>query len=524
MSDRDPGISRAEVAAALSLATDLAMGQPLESGLGICVLGLRLAERAGLSDEDRARVHDFALLRHSGCTAENQGFSAIVGDELAFRGGAMTVEATSPRVLFPYMLRYLVRTNGLLGAAGKLAQMASERDRFQEAVLAVCEVAEMLAERMGMPESVQHDLLMGNERWDGRSFLKRAKEDEVPVSVRVVQIAECASVYSALGGPEAASAVVRERAGGAFDPSLATTFAEHAAELCGGEPDSAWDIVIESAPDGGRPLGEEATDAALAAMAEFVDLKSPYTAGHSGAVARLAATAGEHAGLSADEVAQLRRAALVHDLGHVGVPSQIVEKPGKLTADEWERVRLHTYLCERILARSPGLSRLASVGSRHHERCDGSGYHRGLEARNLPVEARLLAAADAFRSMTEPRPYRDALSEDAAAEEVRREAREGRLDSDAVSCVLSAAGRAQKRRRDRVAGLSAREAEVLRLVARGLATKQIAAQLVISPKTADSHIQHIYTKIGVSTRAAATVFAMRHDLVDPIESSGEFPM
>jgi DNA-binding NarL/FixJ family response regulator len=125
--------------------------------------------------------------------------------------------------------------------------------------------------------------------------------------------------------------------------------------------------------------------------------------------------------------------------------------------------------------------------------------------------------------MTEPRPHRDAMTEDAAAEELRREAREGRLDGDAVACVLSAAGKAQGRRRERVAGLSAREAEVLRLLARGLATKQIAAQLVISPKTADSHIQHIYTKIGVSTRAAATVFAMRHDLVDP-QSSGEFPM
>ncbi|MEA2409474.1 MAG: hypothetical protein QOC77_35 [Thermoleophilaceae bacterium] len=525
MSERGSGIAQAEVVAALSLATDLAMGQPLESGLGICVLGVRLAERAGVSDEDRGRVHDVALLRHAGCTAENQGFSSIVGDELAFREGAMAVEATNPRVLFPYMLRYLVRTNGLIGAAGKLTQMASERDRFQEAVLAVCEVAEMLAERMGLPEPVQQDLLMANERWDGKSFLKRAKKDEVPVSVRVVQIAECASVYRALGGTEAATAVVRERAGGAFDPELAATFAEHAEELCGDQPESAWEAVIDSAPDGRRPLGDAQADAALAAMAEFVDLKSPYTAGHSNAVARLAATAGEHAALSAGEVTTLRRAALLHNLGQVGVPSQIMEKPGTLNADEWERVRLHTYLCERILARSQGLSRLGSVAALHHERSDGSGYHRGVEARNLPAPARLLAAADAFRSMTEPRPHRDAMTEDAAAGELRREARDGRLDSDAVACVLSAAGRAQGRRRDRVAGLSAREAEVLRLVARGLSTKQIAAQLVISPKTADSHIQHIYTKIGVSTRAAATVFAMRHDLVDPIvKSSGELPM
>jgi HD-GYP domain-containing protein (c-di-GMP phosphodiesterase class II) len=509
------GVSRAEAVAALSLATDLAMGQPLESGLKICVLGVRLAERAGLSDDERGRVHDVALLRHAGCTAENQGFASIVGDELAFREGAMAVEATTPRVLFPYMLRYLVRTNGLIGAAGKLAQMASERDRFQEAVLAVCEVAEMLAERMGLPEQVQQDLLMGNERWDGKSFLKRLEGEQVPVSVRVVQIAETASVYRDLGGADAALAVVRERAGGAFDPELAEVFASNATELCADEPASAWDAVMDSAPDAGGPLDHDATDAALGAMAEFVDLKSPFTAGHSPAVARLAASAGEHAGLAAADVETLRRAGLVHELGQVGVPSGILEKTGSLNADEWEKVRLHTYLGERILSRSEGLGRLGSVAALHHERCDGSGYHRGAEAPALPVTARLLAAADVFRSMTEARPHRDALSEDAAAGELRREAREGRLDSDAVACVLTAAGLVKGRRRERVAGLSAREAEVLRLLARGLSTKQIAAELVISPKTADSHVQHIYTKIGVSTRAAATVFAMRHDLVDP---------
>src|SRR4051812_44647953 len=180
------------------------MGQPLESGLGICLLATRLADRAGLSEEERGRAHDVALLRHAGCTAENQGFSALVGDELAFRGETMALEAASPRVLFPHMLRYLVRTNGLMGGAGKLAQMASERDRFQEAVVAVCEVAEMLAERLGLPEGVQRDLLLGNERWDGRSFLKRAKGDEVPVAVRVVQVAECACVYRELEGTDAA--------------------------------------------------------------------------------------------------------------------------------------------------------------------------------------------------------------------------------------------------------------------------------------------------------------------------------
>jgi HD-GYP domain-containing protein (c-di-GMP phosphodiesterase class II) len=208
----------------------------------------------------------------------------------------------------------------------------------------------------------------------------------------------------------------------------------------------------------------------------------------------------------------------------VGVPSPVFEKRGPLTTDERERVRLHTYHGERIVAQSPPLSALGVVAFRHHERCDGAGYHRGIDARSLSHTARLLAAADAYQSMTEARPYRAALGPDAAAGELRAEARAGRLDGDAVECVLAAVTGRRRRRAELAGGLTARELEVLRLLARGLSTKQIASRLVITPKTADSHIQHVYAKIGVSTRAAATVFAMRHDLVEAGESSGELPM
>ena len=178
----------------------------------------------------------------------------------------------------------------------------------------------------------------------------------------------------------------------------------------------------------------------------------------------------------------------------------------------------------RIVAQSPSLSALGAVAFRHHERCDGSGYHRGLDARSLAQPARIAAAADAFQSMTEERPYRPALTPDAAAAELRTEARSGRLDGEAVECVLAAATGARSRRAEHPGGLTSREVEVLRLLARGLSTKQIGAELVITPKTADSHIQHVYSKIGVSTRAAATIFAMRHDLVDAGQGSGELPM
>jgi HD-GYP domain-containing protein (c-di-GMP phosphodiesterase class II) len=511
------------VVGALSLATDLGMSLPLESGLRICRIALALAEQAGIDASHRDRIYYVALLRHAGCTADAHAFSAVVGDELTFHDGASRVDATSPRAMAAFTLRHLVRTNGLVGAAGKLAQMARSRQVFQEGVVAVCEVAELLADQLGLDADVQHDLSLTIERWDGKSFLKRAKEEEIPPSVRVVHIAECATVYDALGGPDAARAVVRERAGTAFDPRLAEVFAAHAETLLA-PVEHLWAEVVADPGHEAGALGDEEADAGLHAIAQFVDLKSPFTVGHSRAVSSLAAAAAEQAGLPASGAAALGRSGLLHDLGMVGVPSPVIEKRGPLTTDERERVRMHTYHGERLVAQSPSLSALGAVAFRHHERCDGSGYHRGLDARSISHAARLLAAADAYRSMTEARPYRAAFAPDAAAEELRAAARAGGLDGDAVECVLAAATGRRRRRAEHAGGLTARELEVLRLLARGLSTKQIAARLVITPKTADSHIQHVYAKIGVSTRAAATVFAMRHDLVDAGESSGELPM
>jgi DNA-binding CsgD family transcriptional regulator len=487
------------------------MGIPLESGLAVCCVATALAEEAGLDTAERDRVHQLALIRHIGCTAENAAFGEIVGDDVAFRGGAATVEASSPRALGGYMLGHLFRTHGLVGTAAKLAAIAGQRDRFQEGVLAVCEVGELLAAHLGLGDDMQKDLLLVNERWDGKSFLKRASEEDVPIAVRVVQIAECAFVYNGIGGPDAAMAVVRERAGGAFDPRLARLVAPHMLATDG----PLWDRVVALAP---ARLHEAPLDGALAAVAEFADLKSPYTVGHSQGVAALAGRAAEQAGI---ETQLVRWSGLVHDVGRVAVPSPIWEKCGPLTTDEWERVRLHPYHGERVLARSPGLNRLAAVASRHHERCDGSGYHRGLDRGTLPPAARLLAVADACHAMGEDRPHRPALAPEQIATELRAAARAGHLDGELVECVLTAAGHQPRRRREHVGGLTARELEVLRLIARGRSTKQVAADLVITPKTADSHIQHIYSKLGVSTRAAATVFAMHHGL---LETSGELPM
>jgi HD-GYP domain-containing protein (c-di-GMP phosphodiesterase class II) len=260
-------------------------------------------------------------------------------------------------------------------------------------------------------------------------------------------------------------------------------------------------------------LSGERFDAALEAIAAFVDLKSPYTLGHSRAVANLAAEAALRLGLPEAEVRTMRRAGLVHDLGRLGVSNAIWDKRGPRGAGEWERVRIHPFLTERILHGSPALAPLGAIALTHRERLDGSGYPRGLSGPAISREARLLGAVDAYQAMREPRPHRPELSPAEAAAELRAEVRAGRLEAEAVDAVLGAVGHRVPRRREGAAGLTQREVEVLQLLAQGLSNKEIAERLVISPKTAGSHIEHIYSKIDASSRATASLFAMQNGLL-----------
>jgi HD-GYP domain-containing protein (c-di-GMP phosphodiesterase class II) len=234
-------------------------------------------------------------------------------------------------------------------------------------------------------------------------------------------------------------------------------------------------------------------------------------------VADLAARAATGAGLSESDVVAVRRAGLLHDVGLHGVPATILDKPGPLSASESERMRMHSYYTARMLARPPALARLGAIASLTHERCDGSGYHRGLPGPSIPATGRLLAAACAYRAMTEPRSYRPAMTAKQATAELRDDVRAGRLDADAVGAVLSAAGQCLGKRRTGPAGLTPREIEVLGLIARGASTRQVAQRLAIAPKTAETHIERIYAKTGASTRSTATLFAMQHGLLDTLE-------
>jgi HD-GYP domain-containing protein (c-di-GMP phosphodiesterase class II) len=267
-------------------------------------------------------------------------------------------------------------------------------------------------------------------------------------------------------------------------------------------------------------LSDAQFETALRAITNFIDLKSPYFLGHGQAVADLAYEAGRALGASGDDLTTLRRAGLVHGFGRLGVSNSILDKPGPLGAGEWERIRLQPYVTERMLQQSAALAPLGAIAVQHRERLDGSGYPRALFGKSISMAARVLGAADAYQAMCEPRPQRAALSADQAAAQLRAEVKDGRFDRDAVDSVLTAAGHRAVRRREGPAGLTAREVDVLRLVARGLSSKEIASRLVISPKTARNHIEHIYTKIGATSRVTASLFAMEHGLL-PAEGTTE---
>ena len=512
-----PGSSQlrlAEVVAAISLASDLGMGQPLQHALRTCVIATRLADEAGVAARELPVVYYTALLRYLGCTADARMMSVLVGDEIAARAAYATIDGASAREELGWLARH-VRPDASAPrrAALLVGAVAAGRSGTREVYATSCEVARRLAERLGLPEDVQRALLQAFERWDGKGFPAGVSGDEISTGSRVVAIARDAEVFHRVGGLESTVDVIGARAGRAYDPELAKAFCRSAGDLLA-EPGSAWDAALAAEPPPRRHLSDDGLDRTCRAIADFADIKSPWTIGHSTGVAELAEAAAWRLGLPAEEVTIVRRAALVHDLGRVGVPNSIWDRAGPLTADERERVRLHPYLTERVLSHAPALAPLASIAGLHHERLDGSGYHRACGASALPVAARVLAAADVYHALTEPRPHRPAHAAQEATDTLEQEVAAGRLDADAVVAVLHAAGHRRARvDRPRPAGLTEREIEVLRLLARGSTNSSIARELSISAKTAGHHVEHIYAKTGCSTRASASLFAAEHDLL-----------
>ena len=509
---RDLPARLAEVVGSLSLVTDLATGQPLEHGLRRSLIAVWLGKALGLAPEDLSDVFYVSLLGSVGCTLEATVLAKLAADDIAVGAKIASVDVTSAIEVAGFGIRHFGAGESPLKRAGKViaAAIAGPRE-FQ----AVCrDTAIRVGSMLELGPSIEDALAQCHERWNGRGGPRRLKGPDIHVAARIFHVAHDAEIFERVGGHGAGVAIVRRRAGDQYDPTVAHRFVAIGDRLLGqleGQP--IWDAFLDAEPEPVREMSGDELDRLAQAIGNFIDLRTPFTFGHSAEVARLAGLAGHELGLTEVECRALKRAGNLHDVGRAGVPITMWNATTSWTIDERERAGRHPALTELVLARSASLGPLGTLAGLHHERLDGSGYRR-LQASFQPLAARVLAVADAYRTKLEPRPHRDALTPDALRRAFAIEVDQGRLDGDATGAVLAAAGH-QPVRQKVTSGLTERELEVLRLLVRGLSNRTIADALFITPKTVDHHVQHIYNKVGVSTRVGATLFALHHGLVSP---------
>jgi HD-GYP domain-containing protein (c-di-GMP phosphodiesterase class II) len=508
-------IRAAELVGALSLATDLGTGQPLEHALRTAVLAVRLGELAGASAAELRDTYYVALLHAAGCTSNGHEATLLFGEDIEHRAAFFLIDPADATQVVAFYRGHVAPGRAPEVRERMVEAALSDPTRAADSFAAMCEVAQRFAGWLDLGPGVEAGLEYVFARWDGRGWPRNVAGAALPLPARLLHVARDFSLFLSAAGRDDACAVLERRAGEAYEPRLVElAVSDYKNALSELDETRMWDHALESEPFPQIHLSREGIDAGFGAVAALTNLKSPWLREHSTGVAELAEAAAWRLRLSPDTVTELRRAALAHDLGRVGVSNAIWEKPGPLGFGEWERVRLHPHFTERAFAQSPTLAPIGLLAGSHHERLDGSGYPRGVRGGALDLPARLLAAADCYSAMVEARPHRPALEPVAAEAELTREAAEGRLDPEAVDAVLAAAGHeVRKRARELPAGLTQRELEVLLAVALGRSNQAIADSLGISAKTVGHHVQHVYEKAGVRSRAAATVWAFENDLV-----------
>ncbi|WP_433384706.1 HD domain-containing phosphohydrolase [Actinoplanes sp. CA-142083] len=471
----EPGEVRLlEVLAALSLATDLGMGQPLGHALRCALIAGGIADELSRPAADRAATCYTALVRYVGCTSDAAEVARFAGDEIALAAAVA-----------PWVMGDAEQEERAAGVPGTPAAKAA-------AMAAHCEAAGLLVARLPLGPEMVAAVRGGFARWDGAGYPPGLAGEEIPLPARIAIVARDVELWSRTGGPAAAVEVARERRGRAYDPRVVDAFCAAAPPLLARAGAAGWDELLAAEPFPLRVapahLGE-----LLEVLADFADAKVPAELGRSRLVSRLAGRAGGYLGLDGPTAAH---AGLVADLGRAGVSTAVWAGQGRLSLPEWEQVRLHPYLSERILSRSPGLRPLAAPAGAHHERLDGSGYYRGVGAGELTLTQQVVATADAYATGT-----------------LLAEARAGRFDRQCADAVLAAAGEPVPPPPRWPAGLTDREVDVLRLACRGQTKQGVADRLGISAKTVNRHLESSYAKMGVSTRAAAALFAMQHGLL-----------
>jgi HD-GYP domain-containing protein (c-di-GMP phosphodiesterase class II) len=413
-------IRLSEVISALSYALDVTEGQPMGHAVRSCAIGMRIGEQIGLGAEERSALFYALLLKDAGCSSNSARLSSLFGaDDLELKRARKLADVKRPGASLGYALRH-GRTRRLAAIARSGAEGAREMTELR------CERGADIARKIELSEATAGAIRSLDEHWDGAGSPYRLVGDAIPLLGRIVCLAQTAEVFFAAGGMPAALDIAAERRGSWFDPALVDVLRSTRhdrgfwATLGGDEPHRV--VAAFEPEDRVQRADDERLDRVAEAFALIVDAKSPYTGRHSVGVARIAVGVGDVLGYDAAGLRDLRRAALLHDIGKLGVSNLILDKPGKLDAGEWAQMRRHPELTVRILERVGAFRGLAATAGAHHERLDGTGYHLGLTGERLNRDARILAVADVCEALTAERPYRAALPPDEVRAIMRRDA------------------------------------------------------------------------------------------------------
>lgn len=420
-------IRLSEVISALSYALDLTEGQPEGHSVRTCLIGMRIGREIGLDAGARSSLFYALLLKDAGCSANAAATCELFGaDDHAVKRTWKTTDWASRWQSFAHVVRNVRPGGSLLDKVRQVAGFAGAGPVGTELVRTRCDRGADIARMLEMTDDTAAAIHALDEHWDGLGVPLGLAGEEIPLLARIACLAQTVEIFHARHGLQAALGVARERAGRWFDPDLVRALQSTRADGAFWAGLNAGDARVRTAAlepaDRVLTADDERLDRIAQAFARVIDAKSPYTFRHSEGVATYADAVGRVMGFGPDALRDLRRAALLHDVGKLGVSNRILDKPGKLTEQEFAVVRRHPEHTYQILARVARFRALAETAASHHERMDGRGYHRGIPAGGLPVPARILAVADVCDALSAERPYRAALPRERVLQIMRADA------------------------------------------------------------------------------------------------------
>jgi HD-GYP domain-containing protein (c-di-GMP phosphodiesterase class II) len=441
-------VRQSEVIAALSHALDMTEGHPVGQAERTCLIGMRIADELRLDEGSKYALYYALLLKDVGCSSSAARMCELFGtDDIALKTHGKLVDWTKPVQVARYTSRHVAAGGRIARAQRTLSVLRSLVAEGSAIVETRCDRGAAIVRSLGFPDATADAVWALDEYWDGRGRPSHMQGEEIPLLARIACVSQTAEVFFATHGTAAALEMVRARRGRWFDPDVADVL------LAIDPDDRLWSdlvrddvarqvLAVEPA-DRVLVLDDAGIDRICEAFADVIDAKSPFTARHSRGVAAYAGLIGRQLGFSPTTLGELHRAGMLHDIGKLGIPNTILDKPGRLTDEEFARIRLHPSYTESILAGIPAFAGVAAIAAAHHERLDGRGYHRGVPAGTLPLSARVLAVADVFEALTADRPYRSPMGPEEALALARTDP--GHLDESCVEALAAGVELASER-------------------------------------------------------------------------------